>query len=72
MKFNEIESKYFIYLKGIKLGELKLNNKSFTIKDIIHNNIYLDNQKRESLLDFIKIMKKTTLLFLINQNLIHG
>ena len=63
VKFNETESKYFIYLKGIKLGELKLNNKSFTIKDIIHNNIYLDNQKEESLLDFINNEKNYTIVF---------
>jgi hypothetical protein len=63
VKFNTIESKYFIYLKGKKFAELKLNNKSFTIKDIIYNNIYLDFQKEQSLLDFINNEKNYTIVF---------
>lgn len=63
VKFNASESKYFIYLKGKKFAELKLNNKSFTIKDLIYNNIYLDCQKEQSLLDFINNEKNYTIVF---------
>lgn len=63
VKFNETESKYFIYLKGKKLGELKLNSKSISIKEIIYNNIYLDNEKGQSLLDFINNEKNYTVVF---------
>lgn len=63
VKCNETESKYFIYLKGKKLGELKLNTKSISIKEIIHNNIYLDNRKEQSFLDFINNEKNYTIVF---------
>ncbi len=57
------DSIYKIQLKGIKFGELKINNKSISLKNSQIEKVYLDEQGQESILKFINENKNYTIIF---------
>jgi hypothetical protein len=57
------DSIYKIQLKGRKFGELKINNKSISLKNSQIEKVYLDNQGQESILKFINENKNYTIIF---------